>query len=871
MAIQGNAVQPMDPYTETLASLPQVQRKRTTGDGSEPSASPVGSASAMGAPGANDAQAPGQGQRPTLEHASDQDAFRTIDQLAKSQDRLRRNRYAIDLYHSWLDANVHHGRLEKLPNQHAWIAKLPPGTTGERGAAVPNKSADLCNKVTDALLADPPKPNPQSHVDSQTADAAGDLASEFLRQNAGEAGINEVQQFRWALRNALTRSTSFLEHDVDPKGGGYQPLQVMAHPQAQDPQNPLQATDAQGQPMPAVDPVLRYVSAQNQFVQTAAEADRVWLPKIVIRKHHRTKIVLFPPTAGVEDAKALLLTDWCSLEQAIDRWPDTVGQMTDEQLTGLANWRPSISDMIVPFAFRGGLADGMTGPAFDEVGTFSPLLQRRMFFHRFVVKKSPEYPSGLTLDISGASGGIRLGQQTMEYTVTLPTGGPEVRCRDIPFVQVTPNQDVQDLDPMGWPFEARFDGSAQAEAKLMGEYLDALARMARPHVFIPSTTEVDEDEWLDRTKPITIGPTSRPPTYESFPPLPPVVEVSEHLQTRQDTASGLTATAQGLDTETSQSGIAKRLTVRQAQMSLAGIQQQLHAAFTRGWRIDCQWAQAAYKVPQLMQFSGEDASSQERWWTGEDFAGVDDIGIEPGTGTMMTAEDKANYVAFLQTQGWKTAEEAASIGVAGIARDLGLPADPTKAAIDRAIGTWLQGPPSPTWVQEWQQYEQAQMAYRQAQTQFQQDWQLFEIAQQNAAIAAGGPPNPALGPEGQNALAMDAYQRAVISLRFNPLPLVQPQPPQPPQIPHPWTPFAPRPNDTEPEVAAKWMEALSHLQMTPQYMAQPIEWRQAADERYTSARQATATASGAAPQRPQGHPKPTANPSSVDSQLSAVA
>jgi hypothetical protein len=143
------------------------------------------------------------------------------------------------------------------------------------------------------------------------------------------------------------------------------------------------------------------------------------------------------------------------------------------------------------------------------------------------------------------------------------------------------------------------------------------------------------------------------------------------LQTRQDTASGLTATAQGLDTESSQSGIAKRLTVRQAQISLAGIQQQLHAAFTRGWRIQCQIAQADFTTPQLMQFSGEDASNQEQWWTGEDFAGIDDIGIEPGTGTMMTAEDKANYAAFLQGQTWLTGEQAGDIAMAGHLERLG--------------------------------------------------------------------------------------------------------------------------------------------------------------------------------------------------------
>lgn len=805
MAISGNGVLTPDPLSEQLASAPQLPRKRAVGDGTEPG----------GSAGQNEETEPEQQDVPangTLEDASDADAFRTVDQLTKSQDRLRRNRYAIDMYHTWLDSNVSMGfaRLNKVPNQSVWIAKLAPGVSAETGAAVPAKAADLCNKVTDALLADPPKPNPKPHVDDEAADAAADLASEFLRINAGESGINEVQQYRWALRNALTRSSSFLEFDVDKDGGGYQPLQIQAHPQATDVATPMIAIDSQTQlQVPAVDPVLRYVSPPSaeapagQFVQDASQADRVWLPKIIVRKHHRTKVVLFPATATIEDARFAIITDFCDLSEGMRRWPDTVGKMNAEELAALASWRPSFSDMIVPFTFKGGIADGMTGPALKDVGTLSPLMQRRMFFHRLYVLKSPEYPNGLMLDISGMNGGTRLGQSTMEYTVTLPTAGKATRCRDIPLAQVTPIQDVADLDPMGWPFQARFDGSAQADATIMSEYLDALARMANPHVFIRSVTAIDEDEWYDRSKPIVIGPQDQPPIYEQFPSLPPVVEFSEYIQTRQDTASGLTATAQGLESDSSQSGIAKRLTVRQAQISLAGIQQQLHAAFTRGWRICCQIAQAEFTTPQLMQYSGEDASNQAQWWTGEDFAGIDDVGIEPGTGTMMTAEDKANYASFLQGQAWLTPEQAGDIAMAGISRDLGLPPDITKAAIERAVGVWLKGPPE-GWAALWQQYQMEQAQFQAAQGK----------AQQAAAM-------------GMAVLPMQAPKK-------------------------PWTPFEPRPNDSEPEVAKKWMKRLSNLQMTPQYSAQPPEWRACADARYTEARQAVALASAA-----QQQPKPS--------------
>ena len=893
MAINGGTVQAMDPLTEAISSLPMIPLVRPTGDGTEPKG-PAGPPTAV----AGAAQPPQAAPPPTLEQADAQTQFRTIDWLARSQDRFRLNRNAIDLYHGWLDSNIPFGRIEKIPSQNKWIAKLAPGV--ESPASVPNKAADLCNKVTDTLLADPPKPNPQPHREDEATDRAAELVSVFLKENAGESGINEVQQFRWALRNALTRGSSFLEYDIDREAGGYQPLRVQAHPFAQDANNPLVGPDG----MPAVNPVLRFVSAQGQFVTDASQADKVWLPKIVVRRHVRTKVILFPATASVENADALLLVDWCSLTEARKRWPDTVGTMDMTALTGLASWRPPFSEqpgMIVPFSFKGISNEGGTGPGMDEVGSWSPLLQRRMFFYRFIVKKSMEYSSGLHLDISGWNGGTQLGVKDLEYTVTMPDGGTETRCRDINFVQITPEQDVTNLDPMGFPFEARFDGSTQAESTLITHYLDALDRMARPHVFLRSTTPIEEDEWADRSKPHVVGPSDQAPFYEQFPPIPPIVEVSQYMGTRQDVASGLTATAQGLDSSNSQSGIAKKLTVRQAQMSLAGMQQQLHAGFTRGWRISCQWVQAEYKTPQIVDAVGEDSSEDVEWWTGEDFGGVDDIGIEPGTGTMMTAEDQANYIAFLQGQKWIPDAKAAEIGLRGISRDLGIPEDSVKAAIERAVAKWLKGIPNPEWMQSYQTWKQAQTQFQVAMQQFQKQMGQYQQWLQLSAVVAGGPPNALLGPEGQNEKAMMDYQSAVFGLKAlqaqvqPPQPQVpqgpqlmggamgmpqqfQPQPPapfvmqppvqpQPPQVPHPWTPFEPRPNDTEPEIAAEWKKRLSLLQMSPAYTKQPPEWREMADERYTQSRQSQATASGAVPgQQQPGTAAPIAPPTPYGSQ-----
>lgn len=808
MAIPGNQVQVMSPFQERLASIPEYPRKVAPGDGGEPTGPTALARQNNQTTQPSPSPAPQAPQAPTLQQASPATKFLAVEQLVRSQDAIARNRWAIDTHFRRIRSGVPFSRLEKIPNQSIWVQKMPTGMSKESSASVPNKADDLCNKVEDTLMADPPKADPQPHVNDEAAKEAAELASQFLNMDGGEAGTNDIQTYRWALNNAFTAASSFLHYVVNPTGGGYQPAQILAHPQATDPQNPLVAqittTDpTTGQPVTveerATNPVLRYVSPptpdapKGQFVESADQADKAWLPSIVIERHRRESVRMFPPTATVEDCAALVLIRNMTLADARTEWPDTVGQMDHEALFALANWRPVMSELVVPFALRGALQSGASGPTVDEVGSLSPQLQRRMFAYRLYVPASPEYPGGYVLDVTGANGGQVLGEADLEYTVQTPTAGPETRCRDIPVVQVRPQQDVDGGDPTGWPFIARFAGPSEAEATLYAAFQDLCDNMLHPHVFLPATQTIDEDDWLDRTRPITIDPTAPKVFYEEFPTLPPVLELVQNMDQKMDTISGLTATAQGLDSPNAQSGTAKNLTIRQALVSLSGFQQNLHAAMTRGWRIKCQLAQAAFTTPMLMQFAGEEGSSEPQWWTGEDLAGVDRVGIQPGTGTMMTPEAKAQYVAFLQTQQWMDPQEAAKVALPTITMDLGLPKNPFEQAIKRAIATWKQGP-----TQSWLQAKQAQdQAIQQAQAAYQADVQAI----QQQAQANGHP-------------------------------VMTPPPFQPPPLPPLPTPFMPRPNDGEPKVAATYASKLSELFVDPQYAKQPPAWQQVANDAY---------------------------------------
>lgn len=772
----------MAPYDERLATLPALPRRHVAGDGSEPSGSVAGIA----------------GGGATIQDAAADVKFKTVEALVRSQDRMTRNDWAVDTHFRRIRTGVPFSRLEKIPNQSIWVAKLPNGMNAESSAAVPNKADDLCNKVEDTLMSDPAKPDPMPHVSDESITQAAKLAAEFLLEDGGESGTNDPETYRWALNNAFTGASSYLHYVIDKTGGGYQPTQKLAHPQAVDPGNPLIAQVPEPSTMPgmpptmvderAVNPILRYVSAPTpqapagQFVETADQADRTWLPKIRIERMRREQVRCFPPTATVDVARAMILIRFPTLEEARAWWPETVGQMSAEDLSGLASWKPAQSDIVVPYAFRG-TQEGMTGPSLDDVGSLSPLLQRRMFCYRLYVAKSPEYPRGYWLDVSGAQGGTVLDEGDLEYTVTLPTQGKTTRCREVPVVQIRPMQDVDGGNPKGWPFISRFAGASEAESTLLSAFMDMCDNMLHPHVFLRSTASVDDDDWFDRSVPIILHPSDAEPTYERFPTLPPILALTENLGVKMDTISGLTSTAQGLDSSAAVSGVAKNLTIRQALISLSGFQQNLHAGMTRGWRIKCQLVQAFFDIAQLMEYTGSAGSQQPTWWTGEDFAGVDRIGIQPGTGSMMTPEGKAQYIAFLQSQQWLQPDQGAAVALPGIKMDLGLPEDPYEASIEREVAVWLQGPDA-----SWTQASDAQQQQT-AQAQQQYQAQLPELTQQYASVGQQPP-------------------------AFQPLPL----PPLP-------SPFTPRPNDAEPAKATVVMKRLSKLFEDPQYAKFPPAWQ----------------------------------------------
>ena len=801
------------------------------------------------------AAAPAQdfsGMGPMLE-ADDEELFRSVHSLVLRQERLARNRLALDTHWTRIRQGFAWSRLAKVQDQDVWRAEMAPGT--ENAAAVPNKAADLCNKIVETLMVDPPAPDPHAIDLGEVAERAAEMARQFLELDGTDIGTSDNVLFWNALDGAMCRASQYIHLWVDQTGGGYVPLQIKAHPQAQDPNQPDKAINQMtGQALPAADPILRYVATDEQgnvtqFVDDAGQAGQQWLQRLRGDVLGREHVRVFPETEAVHDAEMVIILYYCTLGQGKRRWPETIGTLDADQLSELCDWTPNRYLALLPPALRArwklqtGGGNDLPGGSSDE---------RLMFYYLVYRRATPAtigayqgYPKGAAIVTSGAFGGFTISKDVLGSVVTMPDGTTTQRCMEMPVVQLTPRMDPDDRDPTGFATISLFGGANEASNTLLVAYLEALDIILHPAKFIPSTSPVQGwqiEQSRGTGNPVPVLSREDYPHYEDPRPLPPgLIDTIAWNYSQMESISGLTKPAMGANDQQEVSGIARNIAVRQAMVALSRAAQQTMNAWSRYWRIKLQLVTRYFKAPQLIHYVGEDGAYKEEWFRGNDFAVIDRVSIQAGTGTMMPPAEKQQYVSFAQQNRWISPDEAADVARPTFSDALGIAESPHAQRIERQVSLWLKGVPYPEWVQEWDQYTQQKQIFDQAQQQFQQLQEQYTQAAQNAAIVAGGPPPVNLGPEAQNATAMTAYQQAVLNLRVNPLPPAPPQPPQMPPPVSPWTPFAfVLPNDNEPEIAQIRKRRLSKLISSVRFAAQPPQWQQPVLNEYMTMRQASA-------------------------------
>jgi len=831
---------------QSIAASPNGGTAGQTGVNSRPDQTPQGTA-----PSESGDEPPDQfaGLGPFLED-EDPVVFRAVQNLVQRQEPLAKNRYAQDEY--WTQVKQGYGdyyKLEKLPDQDRWKCSVAPGASSLSLAPVPNKASDLCRKVVEALMVDPPKASPKAENDSEKAERAAEMATEFLEQDGGEAGTRDDRLFWNALDAACSKSASFLHYWVDMNGGGSVPQQIKAHPQAVDANNPLVGPDG----MPTTDYILRYVTADGQFTPDASQAAPQWLPKICVDSVGREHIRTYPETSDIHDAEKVILIYYCTLGQAKRRW-QTVAQLEDDELAQLCDWTPPRYIKLLPPALRarwkmasGDMADPK-GSANDE---------RVMFYYGVYVAPVPDYPKGAVVYVSGSNGGFILDKDTLTADIPDPEADDTkaTRTLDIPIVQVDLMQDPDDGEPTGLPIIALVGGLSMAMTALGRGFLEAVDITLHPARYTTITSPVTEDDVNDsRATGNHIQVLSRDdyPHYEEAPVLPAsFLNVMTWLDESGHSAIGNTKASTGADNQQEVSGVARGIAVRQANVSLARAQQSLTQSYERHFRVKIQLAMKHFGIPQQLRYEGEDGAYKQEWWTGVDFAQVTDIAIMPGTGTMMPPQDKIQMLQQLVAAQFTTPAAAAKAARPAFAASLGMPEDPHQQRVERQVGTWLKGPPSPEWVPQAQAYNQAKQVAdqqnQQAQAMYQQGVQQLtaqhnqETAQHTADAGVSGAMKQPHG--------VPVPQAPMLPPPPQPVPPMDPQTGQP--MAPPWTPFQPLPWDNEPMIAALRQERLSDLGATVRYTAQPPEWQAMVVNEYNAMRSAVA-ASQAPPAMPKG-------------------
>lgn len=842
---------PFQGLPAALASVPMAESPRGGADNSfrgeysGPAIQSKATSLTLGLPddASAEEQNPFAGMGPWLENP-DADVFKSVDGMVQRQELIALNHLAQDTHWTYVKMGYPWSTLTKEPNRDRYVQSLPYGSAGITIQAVPNKAWDIINKTTEALLVDFPQADAEPGDDSEEAQAACEMADRFLAQDASEQGTNDAVLFWDRLQRSLTCASAYIECWTDPTGGGYIPLQVPAHPEAESPASPLLGPDG----MPTVSPILRYVTEvgpdgqpteASQFTDDPTKAAPQWQPKLRAAKWQREHIRVYPETSTVDEAEKVIILGYCTLSEAKRRWPQ-VASMSPEDLSKLTDWTPTRYLALLPLFQRGRwkLTDGRDK---EKQGASD---ERIMFYYHPYVKACPDYTKGADVVITGAFGGKVLDRKLLskevevpakpEATPPEPAGDPsaanitaapqppatptvrkETRCMEIPVVQVTPRGDPDDQDPTGRAFIELFAGAVENNAHLAMSASEVIDKNLHLEGYAPSTSPIDGQRREDARATGDIIPLARPEDMPKWGAPIPFEQAFFSFYDRSNVAiesmGSAEKAAKGQQSD-EKSGRAIQLATANNNVSLGGMNHAVNNSYTRWCRIKLERAMCDFTTAQQINYVGDDGIFKQEDLSAIDFALVGKLTVKAGTGGLVTPDQKVQNLGVLVQTQMLSIDEAREAARPAFSRKLGLPADPHEQRIERQITAFNKGVPSPQWVTDWQTYTQAQQAFTQQQ-------QAATTAQQNTQIqgahatATMGAPPAKVGP----------VQTAMT----------------PPVAP--WTPFSPLPTDSEPATATMRMRKLGRLIDSVKFESYPKEWQQPAIQEYQRMQQVVAS------------------------------
>ena len=583
---------------------------------------------------------------------------------------------------------------------------------------VPNLVDRLCRRVTAQLLADPMQPDVVPTNGDEEHEAHAEFATKLLRVEHSESGTNFRSKLEALSDMAHTFASAFAYATVDPTGGGWEPMDVWAHPNATtlaeveaggDPQPPTvpqpMVDPMTGQPMlgpdgqpamqdapnprflgPNAPPVRRYVMPDGRLAdepkEDGVECKRRWLPKNRWSLLPSANVRFVPHTTvgGLNECDGVVLCVPATLGELKAKFPE-LAKLEPEELRAIVAYRPpkfsdlkKLQDQPEPKIQR---SQNENGAPEDDAVCY-PLT----FYH----KSSAAYPKGAYI--------VGVGKKILhrqEWAVDTDDG---LELLDIPLAQCRDFDATAEGDPYGTALGEYLGPLDEIHAQSWNFLLEYMLKHGSPNVFIPVTSPV-QPEQIRRRDGSVIAVTSKDdmPVYETIPALPPAIaDMTGRIAAELNSESGLEQAAQGVASPGVNSGVHAEQIIEQALVALGQMKRNLDDCAVRMWRVDLQLKRAFWTTPQKLAYESEDGSWREEEWSSLDIRTAKHVQIARGTSTMMTRSAKAG-IALQELQiGAISLPEYQQVMNSGVSTIFGRIDNPHKQRIMRQIVAWKEGP-----------------------------------------------------------------------------------------------------------------------------------------------------------------------------------
>lgn len=684
-------------------------------------------------------------------------------------------------------------------------AYIPTGA--KRSVAGMNKAARLTRRTRAVLFADPPKAEAMPSTDDDHDRDAAEMSTRVLDDLCSEGNLAYTLHAGDCFDLGGIYGSGFLRFWVDETAGGWRPKEVQASPTAVDANDPNPIDPETGHSKP-VSLISRFVTEDGQFTEDAAQAAKVWLPRL--RDEVLTgKQVRFLPhdVRDLWECDGVMIGTAVTLEE-LERIIPEIKDWADDRRGKLVGARPQhFKDILEPHQKDGG---GQQAEAHALVFVCT----------RYHVQ-SPLYPYGAYL--------IAAGEDEILHRSTWYDEAHAVPL-DIPLTQF--KQFTEEGNPYGFGMMQNLGPGNEARGALLSSMFEHLRRFQNRKVFTPITSPYQpQQNQLPTGTFIPILPGQKP-EYEQLPDFPVIVEkMLQTVSSDMDDESGLQQAGQAINPQGVTAGKHLSTLLEQVQVGLSDLKQNTERALIRGWRIMLQLVRAYYTTEQQITWVGDDGRYKQRAWSSADLGSTHEVRLAKGSFTSLRPEAKAQAAEMFKEQGLLSPQELQHVIETNVGGVFGMQDNPHRLRVRRQIALWTEGPHG--MAEAPPQAPGAPGPMGPAPGMGQPPMGLPGAVQAPPPQPQGVMPPAPPGPGPQPPVPVGAVATGA--------PVGPPAPPPPP--PNPYMSqlaviFAPVPADTEPQNAALRMYEIGRAMASTKFHRWDAQWQEGIVLAYQQARQA---------------------------------